>query len=267
MKYTEIIYKTEGKVAVITLNRPEVMNALTIVTHEELSRAVDEANKDDNISVIVLTGAGKGFCSGDDVKQVFLSPEEKIAKGREVRLKHLQGEHVFSGGHILLDINKPSIAAINGAAVGYGCDLALMCNMRIASEKARFGEVFLRVGLVPDESLVLLPRLLGLAKAYELVLTTDIIDAREAERIGLVNKVVPHEELMPATMELAEKIAQKPPIAVKLAMEGIRRGLNLPMEEFMRYHALAFTFSSETEDHVEGSRAFIEKRQPVFKGK
>jgi enoyl-CoA hydratase/carnithine racemase len=267
MEYKEIIYKTEGQVAVITLNRPESMNALTMTTHMELNQAVEQANKDDNIRVIVLTGAGKGFCSGDDVKEIFLNPEEKLAKGREVRLRHLQGEAVGGGGHLLLDINKPSIAAVNGAAVGYGCDLTLMCNMRIASEKARFGEIFLRVGLMPDESLVLLPRLVGLAKTYELVLTTDIIDAKEAEHIGLVNKVVPHEELMTATMELANKIASKPPIAVNLAMEGIRRGLGLPMEEFLRYHALAFTFCSETEDHIEGSKAFVEKRQPVFKGK
>ena len=267
MEYKEIIYKTEGQVAIITLNRPEAMNALTVTTHIELTQAVEQANKDDKVRVIVLTGAGKGFCSGDDVKQVFLSSEETLEKGREARLKHIQGEHVFSGGHILLEINKPSIAAVNGAAVGYGCDLALMCNMRIASEKARFGEVFLRVGLMPDESLVLLPRLVGLAKTYELVLTTDIIDAREAERIGLVNRVVPHEELMTATMELANKISKKPPIAVKLTMEGIRRGLSLPLEKFMRYHALAFTFCSETEDHIEGSKAFVEKREPVFKGK
>jgi len=267
MEYKEIIYKTEGQVAIITLNRPEAMNALTTITHIELNQAVEQANKDDNIRVIVLTGAGKGFCSGDDVKQIFLNPEEKLAKGREVRLRHLQGEHIGGGGYILLDINKPSIAAVNGAAVGYGCDLTLMCNMRIASEKARFGEIFLRVGLIPDESLILLPRLVGLAKTYELILTTDIIDAKEAERIGLVNKVVPHEELMPATMELANKIAKKPPITVKLAMEGIRRGLSLPMEEFMRYHALAFTFCGETEDHIEGSRAFVEKREPIFKGK
>lgn len=267
MGYKEIMYKIEGQVAIITLNRPEVMNALTTTTHIELNNALEQANKDDNIRVIVLTGAGKGFCSGDDVKEIFLNPEEKLAKGREERLRYLQGEHIGGGGYILLNMNKPSIAAVNGAAVGYGCDLTLMCNMRIASEKARFGEVFLRVGLIPDESLVLLPRLIGLAKTYELILTTDIIDAKEAERIGLVNKVVPHEQLMPATMELANKIARKPPIAVKLALEGIRRGLNLPMEEFMRYHALAFTFCAETEDHIEGSKAFVEKREPVFKGK
>jgi enoyl-CoA hydratase/carnithine racemase len=267
MKYKEIIYSLEGQVAVITLNRPEVMNALTNNTHAELAQAIDEAAKDDKVRVIVLTGAGRGFCSGDDVKEIFLSPEQAATKSREAKLRHLQGEHIPGGGHALLEVNKPSIAAVNGAAVGYGCDIALMCNIRVASEKARFGEVFLRRGLIPDQGMILLPRLVGLAKTYEMILTTDIIDAREAERIGLVNKVVPHENLMNATLELANKIASKSPIAVQLAMEGIRRGLGLAMEEFMRFHALAFTFCSETEDHLEGSRAFVEKRTPVFKGK
>jgi len=267
MAYKEIIYSVDAQVAVITLNRPERMNALTTTTHTELAQAIDGAAKDENVRVLVLTGAGKGFCSGDDVKDIFLSPEETTWKGREMRLRHLQGEHLFGGGHRLLEINKPSIAAVNGAAVGYGCDLTLMCNMRVASENARFGEVFLRVGLIPDEALILLPRLVGLAKTYELVLTTDIIDATEAERIGLVNKVVPHEDLMKATLELAHKIASKPPIAVQLAMEGIRRGLSLAMKEFMQYEASAFTFCSETEDHIEGARAFTEKREPVFKGR
>lgn len=267
MAYKEIIYSVEGGIATITLNRPDAMNALTMTTHMELSQAIDEAAKDERIRVIVLTGAGKGFCSGDDVKEVFLSPEEAQLKGKEIRLRQLQGEHLPGGGHRLLEINKPSIAAVNGAAVGYGCDLTLMCNMRVASEKARFGEVFLRVGLIPDEALVLLPRLVGLAKTYEMVLTTDILDAREAERIGLVNKVVPHEELMSATLELAQNIASKPPIAVQLAMEGIRRGLSMPMEEFMQYHSRAFTYCTETEDHLEGARAFVEKREPVFKGR
>jgi enoyl-CoA hydratase/carnithine racemase len=139
--------------------------------------------------------------------------------------------------------------------------------MRIASEKARFGEVFLRVGLIPDEALIVLPKLVGTAKAYEMILTTDIIKAEDAEKIGLVNKVVPHEQLMDATMELAAKIAGKPPISVRLAMEGIRRGLNWKMKEFMEWQSQAFTFCMETEDHREGSKAFLEKRQPVFKGK
>lgn len=268
MPYREILYDVQGPIAILTLNRPERMNALTLTAHEELSGAIDEAYQDDRIRVIVITGAGKGFCSGDDVGEVFLSPEEDQFKTREARLDQLQGEHPFpGGGHRLLKINKPSLAAVNGAAVGYGCELALLCNMRIASEKARFSEIFLRVGLIPDEALLLLPRLVGLAKTYEMVLTTDFIDAREAERIGLVNRVVPHEELMPATLELAERIAGKPPIAVRLAMEGIRRGLNWPLEDFMRYHALASPFCAETEDHREGARAFLEKREPVFKGK
>ena len=202
------------------------------------------------------------------MRDIFLSPDEVLKKSKEARLGYLQGRgHSFGGAYRLLEINKPTIAAVNGAAVGYGCDLTLMCNMRIASEKARFGEVFLRVGLIPDGALILLSRLVGMAKAYEMILTTDILEAKDAEKIGLVNKVVPHEQLMSATMELANKIAGKPPISVRLAMEGIRRGLNWPLKDFLEWHAYAFTLCAETEDHIEGSKAFMEKRQPVFKGK
>jgi 2-(1,2-epoxy-1,2-dihydrophenyl)acetyl-CoA isomerase len=250
------------------MNRPDRMNALTALTHRELENAIDEAEKDDNIRVVVITGAGKGFCSGDDVRDIFLDPEANLKKQRESRLQFLQRKkHLMGGAHRLMEINKPSIAAVNGAAVGYGCDMSLMCHMRVASEKARFGEVFLRVGLLPDSAMILLSRIVGTAKAYEMILTTDIIDAKEAERIGLVNKVVPHEQLMAAAMELANKIASKPPISVQLAIEGVRRGTNLPLPAYMEWHAQAFTVCAETEDHIEGSKAFIEKRQPVFKGK
>jgi len=142
-----------------------------------------------------------------------------------------------------------------------------MCDMRIASETARFGEAFLRVGLIPNQALLILPRLVGLAKAYELVLTTDIIDAQEAYRIGLVNKVVPQADLMKATMELATKLANKPPISVKLAKAGIRKGLNIPLDEFLQWESLAFAYCTETEDHKEGAKAFVEKREPKFLGK
>jgi len=271
MAYEEIIYTIENNVAIITLNRPDTMNSLTYQTHAELARALDEAEKDNNVRVIVITGAGRGFCSGDDVKSIFKGGEGygegEGLHGREATLEFLQGGSEQGGGGRLLNINKPSIAAVNGAAVGYGCDIALMCDMRIASDRARFGEVFLRVGLLPDQGLLLLPRLVGLAKAYELILTTDIIDADEAYRIGLVNKVVPHEELMSATMELAAKLANKPPLAVRLAKEGIHRGLNIPLDEFMQWQALAFDFVSQTEDHREGARAFLEKREPHFKGR
>lgn len=273
MEYEEIIYTIEKNVAIITLNRPDAMNALTNITHAELGQAIEEANKDSNVKVIVITGAGRGFCSGDDVKILFRGgeapkdKEEAEQRAREARLRQMQGATSGGGGAPLLTINKPSIAAVNGAAVGYGCDITLMCDMRIASDRARFGEVFLRVGLIPDQAQLILPRLVGLAKAYELILTTDIIDAEEAYRIGLVNKVVPHEELMNATMELANKIASKPPIAVQLVKEGIRRGLNMPLNEWAQWHALAFSFAAETEDHREGARAFVEKREPEFKGK
>ncbi|MEW6443912.1 MAG: enoyl-CoA hydratase-related protein [bacterium] len=268
MAEKEVLYDLEGPIAIVTLNRPARMNALTLAAHRELADAIEQADRDERIRAIVITGAGKGFCSGDDVGDVFLSPEEDAFKTREARLRQIQGEHPFpGGGHRLLAINKPSIAAVNGPAVGYGCELALLCNMRVASERARFSEIFLRVGLMPDEGLLILPRLIGLAKTYEMVLTTDFVDAREAERIGLVNKVVPHEELMPATLELCRKIAAKPPVATRLAMEGIRRGLGWPLESFMRYQAVASPFCAETEDHKEGARAFLEKRDPVFKGR
>jgi enoyl-CoA hydratase/carnithine racemase len=182
MKYQEIIYSIEnGNIAVITINRPEARNALTLITHTELAKAIEEANKDDNVRVIVLTGAGKGFCAGDDVKVLFKSGEgygEEELQEKQSTLSFLQDGRAAGGGGQLLTINKPSIAAVNGAAVGYGCDMALMCDMRIASDAAKFGEAFLRVGLVPNQALLILPRLVGLAKAYEMVLTTDIIDAR-----------------------------------------------------------------------------------------
>jgi enoyl-CoA hydratase/carnithine racemase len=268
MEFKEILYEVKGPVAIITLNRPERLNALTMLTHRELEAAINEVEKDDRVRAVVITGAGKGFCSGDDVQDIFLDPEDNLRREKQARLQILQRKrHSMGGAHRLVEINKPSIAAVNGAAVGYGCDMSLMCHMRIASEKARFGEVFLRVGLIPDAAMILLPRLVGTAKAYELILTTDIIDAQEAERIGLVNKVVPHEQLMNAAMELADKITSKPPISVQLAIEGIRRGVKLPLADYMEWQAQAFMVCAETEDHIEGSKAFLEKRQPVFKGK
>ena len=267
MNYDDLIYTEEDHIATITLNRPERMNALTMKTHMELAQAIEQAKNDGEVRVLIITGAGRGFCSGDDVREIFLAGEGLATDARTKTLAYLEGAVEPGGGGGLLHLNKPTIAAVNGAAVGYGCDIALMCDMRIASEKASFGEVFIRVGLIPDQGMLLLPRLVGLAKAYELILTGNIIDAREAERIGLVNRVVPHEQLQAATRELANKLAKGPPLAIRLAKEGIRRGLSLPLESFLSFHGPALRFLAETEDHIEGARAFVEKREPVFRGK
>ena len=274
MSYEEILYEVrDDHIAVITLNRPDVMNALSHKTHEELGKAFESAEQDPQVRVVIITGAGRGFCSGDDVKSIFLAStasgtaQDSAQRYRDQQLGYLQDERMDGGGALLLKMNTPTIAAVNGAAVGYGCDMALMCDMRVASERARFGEVFLRVGMIPDEGMLILPRLVGIAKAYELILTTDIIDAQEADKIGLVNRVVPHEELMSSALQLAGAIANKPPIALRLAKEGIRKGLHLSLDEWKQWHSFAMSFCFSSEDHKEGARAFAEKREPKFQGK
>jgi len=266
MPYETVIYSVDGPIATITLNRPERRNAINETLHIELDKVIDEAAQDDDVRVIVLTGAGKSFCAGDDIGENFLDADLPEWKNRGAVLRMLQGKQQQGSAFDIMQINKPSIAAVNGAALGYGCDVALACSMRVASEKAKFGELEVRMGALPGESFLLMPRLIGLAKTYEMILTTDIIDAAEALRIGLVNKVVPQEELMSATMEMANKIANNPPIAVRLAMEQIRRSVDMQTEKFMREWALALNYCLETEDHIEACKAFMEKRLPVFKG-
>src|SRR5271154_5190956 len=196
MAYGDILYDKRDAVATITINRPHAMNAATIKTYDEMIDALRDAEADDSVRVVVLTGAGRAFCAGDDVKEIFPTPGSgapnpsgggRGEEGRDPRPVALD---------LLVSYPKPTIASVNGAAVGYGCDIALMCDMRVCSDQARFGEVFIRRGLIPEAGgLLVLPRLVGLARAYELILSGDIIDAAEAERIGMVNKVVPHAQL------------------------------------------------------------------------
>ena len=171
MPYNDILYDKRDAVATITLNRPQVMNACTIKTYDEMLDALRDAEADDSVRVVVLTGAGRGFCAGDDVKEIFLNPEFRDAKPAKRTEVEDWREHRPVALDLLVTYPKPTIASVNGAAVGYGCDIALMCDMRVCSDQARFGEVFIRRGLIPEAGgLLVLPRLVGLARAYELIL-------------------------------------------------------------------------------------------------
>jgi len=297
MAYERVAYTVDGHIATITFNRPPV-NALT---HRDLDVLIDrlkEADQDENIRAIVITGTGDNyFCAGADVKISLAGGDEKKKTSSEFVEEH-KAELVsknYSSGYqlwspeaklretvrrflmegfpihhieVLLSINTPTIAAVNGAASGLGFEIACSCDMRIISEQARFRCPFVGTqGAVPEVAHWLLPRLVGLAKANELLLTSDVIDAKEADKIGLVNRVVPHDQLMSTAMEFATKLANQPPLAVKLAKEGIRWGLDVPVEKNKRWSFLGWQFTMGTEDHKEAAKAFLEKRQGVYKGK
>lgn len=257
-----IIYKKKEGIASIVLNRPDSLNSLNPQTFQELLIAVREASVSEDVRVVILTGAGKAFCAGGDMKRMVEGTGlEPPAQRSEIRTNHQIVKTIR-------EMEKPVIASVNGVAVGAGCDLALACDMRIASEKARFGEVFVNVGLVPDAGgTYFLPRLIGPAKAFDLIMTGRIIDAQEAERIGLVNRVVPHEELEKETLALAEKLAQGPPLAMGMAKTGIYKGMQMDLSSELEYEAYAQSILMKTEDYMEGVKAFSEKRKPKYKGK
>jgi len=247
-----VLYEKIGKVAVITLNRPEKLNALNAKMNKDMKEALKEGKDDPEIRSIVFTGAGRGFCSGSDVSE-FASkvlPEALITP------------------YDFIDIPKPIIAAVNGVAVGFGMNVTINCDIIIASEEASFGEFFIRMGLVPDMNGSLwLPLMLGPHKAKELIFTGERISAQEALRIGLVNKVVPADQLMDTAMELANELAERPPLAIqmskKLLHEGFRKIFDEMLQKEVQYQAKMYT----TKDHMEAVMAFLQKRKPVFKGK
>ena len=272
-EYQDIIYEIENMVATITLNRPERMNALTIRTYNEIDLAIKAADEDDDVRAVIITGAGRGFCSGDDVKEM---PDPIDS----VRIDWESGGHESIKSKIpsrlkplplletLMNFEKPLIAAVNGAAVGWGMGLTLPCDFRYASENAKFGEVYILRGLMADfGGLLLLPRIVGLPKANELLLTGDIINADEAEKIGLVNKTVPHEELLPVAMAMAEKLASLPPVAVRMTKEGIRRGLDYNIAAMAEYQAFSNKALFNTEDFKEASTTLLDGRKPEYKGR
>ena len=261
MDYQTLILTKKSGIATITLNRPEVLNALNTQLSEELGLAIEEISKDDATRVLIITGAGRGFCAGGDMKDLPVNPEDMVASNNALENWH---RTLLS----IRQLEKPVIASVNGVAVGGGMDLALMCDMRIVSENARFGEAYVRIGGIPDSGgTYLLPHLIGAAKACELLMTGDIIDAIEAERIGLVNKVVPADKLESATMELATRLANGPPRSIGMIKRAIYTSFAQDIESALRYVALMTCLCLSTEDAKEGIAAFAEKRPPVFKGK
>jgi len=262
MKEHHVLYEAKGHVAVITLNRPEAKNAFSPEMIRLWREYLEEAKQDDAIRAIIVTGNGDTFCSGGDIRDMA---EGKL-KSWDMKRFLWDGVHriVFA----LEDLDKPVIAAINGAAMGAGMDMAIMCDLRVCSEKAKLAESYIMMGLVPgDGGAYFLPRVAGLPKALELLLTGDVMSAEEALRLGIVNKVVSHDRLMAETMKLAEKIAARPPLAIRMTKRAVYQGLTSTLRSHLDYISSQISLLSETKDHQEAARAFLEKRKPKFEGK
>jgi 2-(1,2-epoxy-1,2-dihydrophenyl)acetyl-CoA isomerase len=259
MGFQTILVDRADSIATVTLNRPEARNALDLAMRGELAVALEELDADAAVRAVILTGAGGHFCAGGDVKSMGQRHSPSAGRARVQQLNRFLMR--------LFHFPKPTLAMVDGFAVGAGCNIALACDLVVASDRAQFGEVFARIGLVPDGGGTwLLPRLVGLAKAKELVMTADIIDAAEALRIGLVNRVVPAAELRERTRELAARIAAGPPVALGLAKELLNRSETTDLAGALELEAMAQGHAIATEDHGEGVRAFLEKRRPSFKG-
>jgi enoyl-CoA hydratase len=260
MTYENILFETSDQIARITFNRPAVLNALNFKTVAELGAALDVVRDDDGIRAVILTGSGeKAFVAGADIKELAV---QLPVGGRETSLR---GQEVF---HRLETLGKPSVAAINGFALGGGCELALACTIRIASRTARLGQPEVKIGILPGYGgSQRLARLCGKGVAHELILTGEMISAEEALRIGLVNRVVEPADLLATAEGIAKKIIANAPLAVKFSMEAIERGYEMPQEEGMFLEATLFGLCCATGDMREGTHAFVEKRPAKFQGK
>jgi enoyl-CoA hydratase/carnithine racemase len=247
-----------GEVEVLTLDRPDARNALTFELYDALERAVRETTA----RCLVITGSDPAFCSGDDVKQVMVKAGESTSSN----LSH--SPRLTPAADALLHTDVPIIAAVNGAAVGWGMELALMADVRIASERARFGELFVLRGLVSDVAGIgRLAQLVGRENAALLLYTGAVIDAERAERIGLVSSMVGHDDLLPVALQLAQEIASRPPLAVQALKQGLRRALDPDWTELGRWVSATLGDLFRTEDHKEGVQAFLDKRPPEFRGR
>jgi len=254
-----VLYEVSEHIATVTLNRPEKLNAATFEMAEQLHAAFQRARDEDDVRCVILTGAGRAFCAGDDIEKAWgtEATDEILREISDVQPR------VTPEVAWLVDFPKPMIAAVNGPAIAVGMDFALMCDIRLASEQARFGQFFVRMGLMPDiPGLWRLPQLVGPSRAAELLFTGDMIDAAEAERIGLVSRVVPPDELVPAARDLASRIAANSPLSLRYIKEGLRQGIGRSCNDLVDLggfvgRGLATLFQSE--DHKRAVQAFLER--------
>jgi len=262
MNEGHVMYEVKDHIALITLNRPEAKNAFSPEMIRLWREYLEEAKEDDRVRVIIVTGKGDAFCSGGDIRDMA---EGKL---KSWDMKRFLWDGVHRIVLTLEDLDKPVIAAINGAAMGAGMDMAIMCDLRVCSDKAKLAESYITMGIIPgDGGAYFLPRLIGISKALELLFTGDVLTPEEALQMGIVNRVVPHDRLMEEAMKLAEKIADKPPLAVRMMKRAVYQAQTSTLRAHLDYISSQLSLLSETEDHVEAARSFLEKRKPVFKGK
>jgi enoyl-CoA hydratase len=260
MGYNSVIYEKEEGIGIITLNRPKRMNALDRTSIGEIIQLIDEISNDNEVAVVIIKGSKKYFCVGADIEDVI-----GITSCVDAHQWFNQGQEVMND---IENLEKPVIAAVSGPALGGGCELALACDIRIAADNAIFGQPEIKLGVLPGGGgTQRLTRLISIGKAKEMLFTGDVIDAKEAYRIGLVNKVVGLESLMDEVKELAYKMASRPAFALKMTKTVINRGINMDLQSALAYEARCVEMLFSTEDKNEGMKAFIEKRKPVYKGK
>lgn len=264
MQPKTFIYEEREQLAFITLNRPDKMNSLTFEVYEELGDIFLHLGGRESVKTVIITGKGRGFCSGGDVNEIIGQLFSMEAK-RLLEFTRLSYQVIKN----IRALRKPVIASVNGAAVGAGAVIALASDLRIASDRAKFGFVFVKVGLAGADmgATFLLPKVVGLGKATELLYTGDIIDAEEALRIGLINKLVRHEELESETISLAKRLAKGPGFALSVTKEALNQEYNVDLGTALEMEAQAQTICMQTEDFREAYRAFVEKREPRFQGK
>ncbi len=260
MHLQTLLFNINNGIATVTINRPDKLNALNAQAKSELRDVFTQIKTDSNVNVVILTGAGeKAFVAGTDIKELTLLNSET---GKEFSAK---GQEVFD---LIENLGKPMIAAVNGYALGGGCELALACHVRIASENAKFGQPEVNLGIIPGYGgTQRLARLIGRGRAMELILTGNQIDAQEALRVGLVNKVVPQADLMGAAIAMAEQIASKGQIAIRMALKAVNMTQETTLSDGQQLEASLFGVCCDSEDFKEGTAAFLEKRKPAFKSK